>query len=876
MKRARSHWLTAWFIVFAGCAVAILGAGVWLKRWVPTTGKAWLEARLEQRFAKDVSIGALRATLWGELHFEDVRVTDPSTSITWFAASDLKAQVGWLRLLVQRQVAFSLTGSLTAPAQTTVDLSGRYDLRARQGVVTILTSAIPIERLIPEAARLLPPALKAGQAQLKGRLTWQRDTLPIFSGQLIGSQFVWSHEALRIAGDLRADGTIEPTPNAATPWSVDLSVHVGRATIEGLPFLRAADDIRGVLHVVNDTLEIKRLSGTSQGSPWQMEGTIVSWVSPYAELAVQTRVDLSRLSTFDLDIPMTWQPTGTAELKAVCRGWLSRRPLMELMANASIHDASLSPPAWPTRVEHLEGTFNYDHLTRQMTIPALTGRLEAQTITLRGSVRLTTPAVLDLVAETTGDLGALRPLIPDGHPIQELVGPMTGAVHVSGPMTRVQWEGHGTLQDARMSLRGVPKPIDKLNGTIAFTNQQVSTTRLSATIDGQPIVLTGQVTDLTAIPTILIHAQIAQTSVNAKAQWHTDRVLVETLELAVGESRLTAHGEIGRLPHQPKDMVLTGTMQLADLSQIPWMNLKGVEAWRLQGEATVQARVAASLGQLSSTQTSGVVRAEMITVRDLPIHKVTAELEQGQGRVAIRVTDATLGGGRLVGDSLINRTEQPPRYLLEFDVTKTDLAQLAPAIPAWRDRQIAGEVSAHARLTGVWAHRASLRGEGWVHATGERLGNLPLLDRLLRGFFGALADRLGLATLRSAQITDLAAQWHLANERIISDDLRLRGVSGTEPVAIYVRGSIGLDKTLDLTVEPDLSEQLVLRAPNTSAFSSALLKTVGGLERLRRLVGRHRLTGTIEKPQYKFEFSLDQLFNQTIPSGLQQLFDALR
>ena len=99
---------------------------------------------------------------------------------------------------------------------------------------------------------------------------------------------------------------------------------------------------------------------------------------------------------------------------------------------------------------------------------------------------------------------------------------------------------------------------------------------------------------------------------------------------------------------------------------------------------------------------------------------------------------------------------------------------------------------------------------------------------------------------------------------------------GQDPIVIYVRGSAGFDRTLDLVIEPELSDALILQAPNTATPASAVFKTFGRLEQLRRLIGRHRITGTVDKPRYKFEISLDQIFGQTIPSGLQYLFDSLR
>ncbi len=100
-----------------------------------------------------------------------------------------------------------------------------------------------------------------------------------------------------------------------------------------------------------------------------------------------------------------------------------------------------------------------------------------------------------------------------------------------------------------------------------------------------------------------------------------------------------------------------------------------------------------------------------------------------------------------------------------------------------------------------------------------------------------------------------------------------------EPVAVYATGSVGLDQTLDFVVEPELSEGALLQAPTTASLARTFLQAAGGLERLRRMIGRHRLTGTLQKPQYRFELSPQEVFKQIAPASgelLQQLLDVVR
>ena len=104
-------------------------------------------------------------------------------------------------------------------------------------------------------------------------------------------------------------------------------------------------------------------------------------------------------------------------------------------------------------------------------------------------------------------------------------------------------------------------------------------------------------------------------------------------------------------------------------------------------------------------------------------------------------------------------------------------------------------------------------------------------------------------------------------------------MAGTEPVAIYAKGSVGFDQTLDFVIEPELSEGVVLQAPTTASLAGTVLKAAGQLERLRRLIGRHRLTGTLKEPVYRFEFGTQDVLKQLAPGPtdiLQNIFDAVR
>ncbi len=887
MQAIRRPVLVVLAAMLAGLFLLSLGTGLWLRVWVPTKGKAWLAEQLQRQLHLTVTIGRMEYALWDGLRLEKVRGVDPASGIRWLEASHLHAHLGLLNLVLRRQLTFRLSGQLLAPCQTDVALAGRMQMRTRDLSLDVLTSEIALDRLSPPLAERLPPALKGGVATAKVRLDAKPDAAPLITGHITVEGLVWEQGLLRLTTNLVLDGATTPNAGGSLPWAVDLTAHLDHGHLEGLPLLQDVTELSGVIQLVDTRMDIHALHGIALGAPWELEGTLAPLPDPQAELIVHTRLDLTALPAQVWPRVQTqpggrgetspaWQASGQADVTAVCRGPLRQWPHVELMAEAILRDASVAVPSMPQAFEHIAGRLSYDHLTSSLTIESLSARYQASPLTLQGRLRFTTPVAVHLTMDAETDLAQVSALLPPPAALTALAGPAAIHLEVDGPSTTLSWQGRATMSGATLRLKPIPHPIEQVVGTIRFSNHEVLTDQLAFTIDHEPVILDGAVTNLPAAPRVSLHARLTDGSVSVLGTAYADRFLLETADITLGSSHLLVQGEIGATPKSLSQLRVSGTLEPSDLTRLPWLRLDALKPWRMYGATVLQLQMVGPLGDWNAVSASGTLSADTLSIRELPFRAVRLELEQGQGRLSIRLTNAFLADGKLLGQYLADYSTEPARSLLEFDLTQADLAQVAEAIPAWRNRHINGALSGHASFLGTWADRNRLSGDGWLRANGEHLADIPLLDQILRGFFGALADRLGLAMFRSAQITELSGQWRVLGGRVDTKDFRLGGWAGTEPIAIYLRGSVGLDGTLDLTVEPELSEQLVLQAPTTATPSSAILKTVGGLERLRRLVGRHHLGGTIEKPDYKFEFSLDQLLNQLLHGGLDQLLESIR
>ena len=796
MNRVLRILIRAVLTVLLVVTVASAAFTVWLATWMPTKGKAWLEARLEERLPIDVSIGSLRYSLWRGFALEEVSAFDETTRTLWLYAPTGSLQVGLWKSLWRRAVAFRLEADLRAPFPTHVVLGGSLHPRSEALQAAIHLSKISVKEMIPELAQRLPDQLTSGDP----------------------------------------------------PWE--------------------ARDIKGVFALNDQRLVIERLQGTTFSFPWQLRGTIDALKTPHpaAELFLQTRGEASSLPARLLGGVASWKPAGSAELRLVCRGEVRDWSQMEVMAQAVIRDGAVSVPHWPHRLEQIEARLAYDHLAGQLIIASLSAVTQGAPLSMHGTVTLTDPATVDLTASAQADLAVLRSALPERHAIQQASGAVHASARIQGRLPDVQWQAEARLTEASVTAQPLTDPLHHLQGTIRGSNAALATDDLTFTYKQVPVQVRATVTEWLAAPQIDGELKAQELMVTLLAVLRPDRLDVEEgSRLALRGSVVDIRGEISPFETGAVDVVLSGTIEPADLRHLPWVDLKPLQAWDIQGNLGFRLRAVGPRNDPAGLTLGGSLRAQNLRVRGVPVQELHLTIQQADRRLVVESSRTVVAGGLVAGEYSLNHAQQPSSFFLQADVTSIDLAQVAAAVPAWQNRGVSGAASTHLTLSGEQGNQASLRGEGWINATGERLANLPLLDKILGGILGVLADRLGLSSMRRAEITTIAGQWRLSQQRFVTEDLRLGAVAGTEPIALYVRGSVGLDNTLDLTVEPELSEQLVLESSTTSTLSSTVLQAMGGLERLRRMIGRHHIGGTLDKPDYKFEVSLDQLLNQLIP-----------
>jgi len=176
-----------------------------------------------------------------------------------------------------------------------------------------------------------------------------------------------------------------------------------------------------------------------------------------------------------------------------------------------------------------------------------------------------------------------------------------------------------------------------------------------------------------------------------------------------------------------------------------------------------------------------------------------------------------------------NVTFKSKLSLNNLDLSKIGL-DLAPPKEALK-----GTLIGNLSLEGQWQRPESYRGEGAVSVTRgflgqssrfKAMGHLPLLK----------VEGLELVT-----IEEMSSTFEVRDKKIHTQDLTLLG----DAVDLSLRGTIGFDEFLDMTMSIQYSDAVLQGAALTGGLAPLLIQQAGNL------ISEYRVRGTVNKPTYE-------------------------
>ena len=816
------------------CSFLIIGGLCWYADavWLPTHGRLWLTRRLAEHCKADVTLQELGFHPLEGFILKELLLTDASTRRVLVRISSAHGMVNPWPLLARQSLHVHATLRMEDPGPATITASGRYELHDGALAIDVTTQPLVIAQLGPGARRWLPPDVRAGTAIVHAHA--ERGSAQPFrlTGTADVTDALIEHAPYRVRGRAHLDGTAQ---RDGVAWHWQLAVQPTDAAIEGLPRLGTVTALAGTVQVRDFDVTAMDLTGLSHGIRAHVTGSITDARQPNANIVITAQ---GPVSAFHSLVP----------------SWAAKARLDDGM------------PA------SLQAHVRCEQAQRRCIIDELTGTAQAMTITLQGAVGLDDPFPSTLTLTVTAPLAGLAPWLPPPFKTLAWTGSGTVTATLEGALREQLTPTHAEadVRDGGVHLPAPLPSMQHMTGRLIFDDDTLSTPGLQLTVFDNTCTLTGTVEHvrLEDVPEISLHLASPRLTANLDAQLDEHDLHVHLLEGRYLGSTFRAIGDLLNLPHPTANLFVKSTLDLADLPTLPvppgWKDF--LTAHAASGTALIDATFQGPFDPSWSTGRLGLkISSPQCALGRVLLQDVTAEAHLEDGQLRVPAFAAGYAGGQLQGHGSLDVTTPTPAFNLQWTAAQINLAQ---ALQPWHPAQpIVGTLDTSWALTGEGQQWQRLRGTGTVRAEGENLGTVPVLNRILGGLGGIVADYLRMGQLRRVTFKQAEGRFTIADGRVTTQDLTFRG----EAMGCTAEGGVDFNGQLDVLVIPSVMQAIAQQSP-------VLGQAAGKISQFDTLaLGRVHIGGTLEEPQFTSKLApADQLLQQLLPDQVRDVLHGLQ
>ena len=185
------------------------------------------------------------------------------------------------------------------------------------------------------------------------------------------------------------------------------------------------------------------------------------------------------------------------------------------------------------------------------------------------------------------------------------------------------------------------------------------------------------------------------------------------------------------------------------------------------------------IGNLNSTQ---VVLSDRVIFKDL---KTPVRLSESLDTISLETLTATLGEGKLAGNTTIDLSLGAPRYSLAVSLAGASLKQLLTDA-SYGTSSAEGTVAGELHLSGTAGEGSTIQGNGGLFAKDATIQPVDFLKQI--------GQILNVDELKLLRLSESKCLFHLAAGRVVIDDLFLR----SENLVLSAKGPLKPTGELDL------------------------------------------------------------------------------
>lgn len=501
-------------------------------------------------------------------------------------------------------------------------------------------------------------------------------------------------------------------------------------------------------------------------------------------------------------------------------------------------------------IKELHGVdLDADFQNDQATINALGLNILNTNLHITGEVKNFKDPWLNITAEAEElDLAQISQLFP------QATAPL-GLNFEGSSMVKVKFEGRAadplagnilavaSFKKASAYSQTLHQKVKNITGIIEATPNTLIWRDLTATYGNSKYNLSGSLRDFKN-PKITANISGPQLEIKADISKDPNIININDVSGKYLNTSFNSHGLVTLIPgFAPAfDIHLSTSLLLEEfIKELPLAQQKALLALNPTGAIDMSAEIKGTPGDWRKDSAHADISSPLMTLLGYKLNAMKISVDAADGKIKNLVFDGKLYDGTVHAIGSMDFSSKNMPYDLALNIDNTDMHELKEDSP-FKMQEINGKFYFTSMIHGTIADFKNN-----LHATGSlaiRDGFLAEFN-LFKGLLSVLNDALHLGEV---EITDVESNFTIDNQKISTDNLRLKGPT----IVLLGKGWINFDQYCDLDMTIDLSSGIV------PAVAHDLLSTLD-----------IRIYDKINDPKFKKKISVPQVINSLIKNFLE-------
>jgi len=400
-----------------------------------------------------------------------------------------------------------------------------------------------------------------------------------------------------------------------------------------------------------------------------------------------------------------------------------------------------------------------------------------------------------------------------------------------------------SVKNVNVSSTKFHQHVKNITGIVEASPHSLKWRDFTANYLGKKYILTGSMENFKN-PKILISIDGPDIKLNADMVKNDDLITINNIAGKYLNAAFNSTGTITLLAGSDPLFDINGNMSLLleDLiKNLPTQQQKAFQSLNPTGILSMTAELKGSGWDWKHYQIRGSLASPDVRLSTYHMTNLKINIDQDEGKLKNLTFDGNLYNGTVHAVGLLDLYGKGMPYELALNIDNTDLHQLKMDSSLKMD-----EINGKFFLTSI-AHGTLEDFKNSLHATGSlaiRGGFLGEFN-LFKGLLSILNDAMRLGQVL---ITDVEGNFTIADQKINTDNLRLKGPT----IVLLAKGWVNFDQLCDLNVTVDLSSGVV------PSIAHDVLNTLN-----------IHIYDKIADPKFKKKISVPQVINTLLKNFLQ-------